>query len=151
MIKRIKHLAIAVADLDVAVDGYKALLGVDNPRRYEWEQGESREAHFDWGEVELQLCQSTVPDGRFAQHIARSGEGLQHVCLEVEDIEASIAKAVEAGAELKPCKACDTVGPHAHSEGWVAFLAGQAVPGLEVEFMQVYKDGERPAEVATGV
>ena len=36
MIKRIKHLAIAVADLDVAVDGYKALLGVDNPRRYEW-------------------------------------------------------------------------------------------------------------------
>ena len=93
MIKRIKHLAIAVADLDVAVDGYKALLGVDNPRRYEWEQGQSREAHFDWGGVELQLCQSTVPDGRFAQHIARSGEGLHHVCLEVEDIEASIAKA----------------------------------------------------------
>lgn len=151
MIKRIKHLAIAVADIDVAVDGYKTLLGVDDPRRHEWEQGQSREAHFDWGEVEIQLCQSTVPDGRFAQHIARSGEGLQHVCFEVEDIDASIEQAVAAGAELKPCKACAKTGSHAHSEGWVAFLAGQAVPGLEVEFMQVYKDGERPADVATGV
>ena len=151
MIKRIKHLAIAVADIDDAVESYRTRLGVDNPRRYEWEQGQSREAHFEWGEVELQLCQSTNPDGRFAQHIARHGEGLQHVCLEVEDIESSIAQAVDTGAELKACKACDKIGPHPHSEGWVAFLAGQAVPGLEVEFMQVYKEGERPAEFATGV
>ena len=33
----------------------------------------------------------------------------------------------------------------------MAFFAGQAVPGFEVEFMQVYKDGERPADYATGV
>ena len=151
MIKRIKHLAIAVADVDVAVEAYESLLGVENPRRYEWEQGQSREAHFDWGEIELQLCQSTVPDGRFAQHIARSGEGLHHACLEVDDIDAAIERAVAAGATLKPCKACAKIGSHAHSDGWVAFLAGQAVPGLEVEFMQVYQDGERPADVATGV
>ena len=38
---------------------------------------------------------------------------------------------------------------HPHSEGLVAFLEGQAVPGFEIEFMQVYKDGERPADFAS--
>ncbi|MDB5057358.1 MAG: hypothetical protein JWO59_830, partial [Chloroflexi bacterium] len=37
------------------------------------------------------------------------------------------------------------------SEGFVAFLAGQAVPGFELEFMQVYTDEDRPAQYATGV
>ena len=63
----------------------------------------------------------------------------------------AIEHALAAGAELKPCKACQKVGSHPHSEGWVAFFAGQAVPGFEVEFMQVYQDGERPAGYATGV
>lgn len=151
MIKRIKHMAIAVSDVDAAVAGYQQFLGVGETRRYDWEQGQSREAHLDWGEVEIQLCQSTDPEGRFAQHIAKHGEGVQHVCLEVDDIDAAIALALEAGATLKECKACMKVGSHSHSEGWVAFLDGQAVPGLEVEFMQMYKEGERPADFATGV
>ena len=37
------------------------------------------------------------PDGRFAQHIARSGEGVQHICLDVDDIEQAIAEAVRDG------------------------------------------------------
>jgi methylmalonyl-CoA/ethylmalonyl-CoA epimerase len=151
MIKRIKHMAIAVNDVDAAAASYASLLGAGDARRFEWEAGQSREAHFDFGEVEIQLCQSTDPAGRFAQHIERHGEGVQHVCLEVDDIEAAVAHALEDGATLKACKACDQIGSHPHSEGWVAFLDGQAVPGLEVEFMQVYKDGERPAEFATGV
>jgi methylmalonyl-CoA/ethylmalonyl-CoA epimerase len=151
VIKRIKHMAIAVRDVDTACESYQRLLGVGDPRRYDWEQGRSREAHFDLGEVEIQLCESTDAVGRFAQHIQRHGEGVQHVCLEVESIEAAVAQALSEGAELKTCQACDKIGAHPHSEGWVAFLEGQAVPGLEVESMQVYKDGDRPAEYATGV
>ena len=151
MIKRIKHMAVAVEDVDAAVAQYEALLGVTDPRRADWPAGKSREAHFHWGEVEIQLCQSTDGEGRFAQHIARSGQGVQHICLEVEDIDEAIEHALSAGAELKPCKACQKVGSHPHSEGWVAFFEGQAVPGFEVEFMQVYKDGERLAGYATGV
>jgi methylmalonyl-CoA/ethylmalonyl-CoA epimerase len=151
MVNGIKHIAVAVADIDAAATAYESLLGLEAPRRYEWEAGRSREAHFDFGDVEVQLCQSTDSDGRFAQHIAQFGEGVQHVCLAVDDIETAIERAVAAGATLKPCKACDKIGPHPHSEGWVAFLKGQAVPGLEIEFMQVYTEGNRPAEYATGV
>jgi methylmalonyl-CoA/ethylmalonyl-CoA epimerase len=151
MVNRIKHMAVAVRDVDAAVTQYQALLGIGEPKRADWPAGKSREAHFHWGEVEIQLCQSTDGEGRFAQHIERSGEGVQHICLEVEDIDTAIEHALASGATLKACKACQKVGSHPHSEGWVAFFEGQAVPGFEVEFMQVYADGQRPAGYATGV
>jgi len=151
LVTRIKHMAVAVADVDAAVSAYERRLGVTDPRLVEWEQGKSKEAHFAFGEVEIQLCESTDPDGRFAQHIARYGEGIQHICLEVDDIDGAIEQALADGATLKECRACQRAGAHPHSEGFVAFLEGQAVPGFEVEFMQVYGDGERPADFAVGV
>lgn len=151
MVKKIKHMAVAVSDVDTAVERYQALMDIGEPKRGEWKEGRSREAHFFLGEVQIQLCQSTDPEGRFAQHIERSGEGVQHVCLEVEDIDQAIDQALAEGATLKPCQAHGTVGSHAHSEGWIAFLEGQAVPGFEIEYMQVYKDGERPEEIASSL
>src|SRR5882762_5671335 len=103
-------MAVAVADVDAAVGAYERRLGVTEPRRVEWAQGKSKEAHFAFGEVEIQLCESTDPEGRFAQHIARYGEGVQHICLEVDDIEQAIAEAVGDGAMLKYCPACYKVG-----------------------------------------
>jgi len=151
MIKSIKHMAVAVTDVDSAIEVYERRLGIQNARRVEWEKGRSREAHFSFGDVEIQLCQSLDSDGRFAQHIRRYGEGVHHICLSVDNIDNAIEEAVRDGAQIKACRACDTVGRHAHSEGYVAFLEGQAVPGFEIEFMQVYKEGERPAEYSTGV
>jgi methylmalonyl-CoA/ethylmalonyl-CoA epimerase len=151
VIKRIKHMAVAVEDVDRAAKAYEDVLGIPVRLRVDWEKGRSREAHLDIGEVEVQLCQSMDPDGRFAQHIQRHGAGVQHVCLEVDDIAEAINVAVQEGARLKACKACDKIGSHPHPEGFVAFLEGQAVPGLEVEFMQVYKEGERPSDFAAGV
>jgi len=151
VVTRIKHMAVAVADVDAAIGAYERRLGVTDPRRVEWAEGKSKEAHFAFGEVEIQLCESTDPTGRFAEHIARHGEGVQHICLAVENIEAALEQALADGAVLKECRACQKTGAHPHSEGWVAFLEGQAVPGFEIEFMQVYKEGEQPADFATGV
>jgi methylmalonyl-CoA/ethylmalonyl-CoA epimerase len=151
MVKKIKHMAVAVNDVDAAVERYQALLAIGEPKRGEWKEGRAREAHFFIGDVQIQLCQSTDPEARFAQHIAKYGEGVQHICLEVENIDEALKDALANGATLKPCQAHGTVGSHPHTEGWVAFLDGQAVPGFELEYMQVYKDGERPDEVATSL
>ena len=35
-------------------------------------------------------------------------------------------------------------GVHEHPEGWIAFLEGDSVPGMEIEYMQVYQEGEMP-------
>lgn len=141
----IKHLAIAVNDVDTALERYRGFLGVGEgvePR--DLVKGGSREAHFMFGDVQIQLCQSFDADHRFARHIREHGEGLHHACLSVDDIHAAVDRALAAGATLKECESCQVVGIHEHPEGWIAFLAGESVPGMELEFMQVYKQGEMP-------
>jgi methylmalonyl-CoA/ethylmalonyl-CoA epimerase len=144
MVTGIKHIAIAVRDVDEAVRRYRDLLGIDGVRRYEFERARSSEAHFLLNGVEVQLCQSWDADGRFARFIAERGEeGVHHICYTVDDIEAALAQAVRRGATLKACASCKVVGAHKHSEGWVAFLE-DTLTGMETEFMQVYRPGEGP-------
>jgi methylmalonyl-CoA/ethylmalonyl-CoA epimerase len=82
------------------------------------------------------------PNGRFASWIAQRGhEGLHHICFAVDNIDAALAEAQANGASLKECSACKVTGSHIHPEGWVAFLQDE-VSGIEIEFMQVYKEGE---------
>jgi methylmalonyl-CoA/ethylmalonyl-CoA epimerase len=147
----IKHMAIAVNNVDEALAQYQRFLGVPaDIEPMDLLKGGSREAHFMFGDVQIQLCQSYQPEHRFAQHIAAHGEGLHHVCLAVDDIHAAVAQALLAGAVLKECQACGVAGPHEHSEGWVAFLAGDSVPGMELEFMQVYQPDEVPERYRVG-
>jgi methylmalonyl-CoA/ethylmalonyl-CoA epimerase len=144
MITGIKHIAIAVRDVESALQRYRAILGIQDVRRHEFAKARSSEAHFTVNGVELQLCQSWDHDGRFARFIAERGdEGVHHICYTVADIDEAIAAAVRNGATPKACASCQIVGPHKHSEGWVAFLEDR-LSGLETEFMQVYKPGEGP-------
>lgn len=144
MITGIKHLAIAVRDVDAALRKYQDILGIGGIRRHRFEKARSDEAHFTIGAIEIQLCQSWDADGRFAGYLARHGdEGVHHICYTVDNIEQAIADATARGAALKPCASCQVVGPHKHSEGWVAFL-DDTLSGMEAEFMQVYRPGEGP-------
>lgn len=141
----IKHLAIAVRDCDAALAQYQRFLDVGKDTTpKDLLKGGSREAHFNFGDVEIQLCQSLTPDHRFAQYINEFGEGLHHTCLSVDDIHDAVARSLAAGAVLKECKSCKVTGIHEHPEGWIAFLEGDSVPGMGIEYMQVYKEGEMP-------
>jgi methylmalonyl-CoA/ethylmalonyl-CoA epimerase len=145
-VTQIKHMAFAVRDVDAALEGYKRLLGVPPEVQVkEFAKSRNRAAIFDLGGVEFQITQSMDSDGRFASWIAARGhEGLHHICYAVDDIDAALAEAQANGATLKECAACKVTGSHVHPEGWVAFLEEQ-VSGIEIEFMQVYKEGEGAA------
>ena len=141
----IKHLAMAVENCDEALARYQQFLGVGlDAKPRDLVKGGSREAHFMFGDVQVQLCQSLTPDHRFARFIAEHGEGLHHVCLSVDDVHEAVERSLAAGATLKECKSCGVTGVHEHPEGWIAFLEGETVPGMEIEYMQVYKEGEMP-------
>ena len=140
----IKHMAFAVRDAKQALKTYQKFLGVsEDTDIVEYAKSRNRVALFNLGGVEYQLCESMDPDGRFATWIKERGEGLHHICYEVADIDEAIDHAVENGAELRECKACQVVGRHPHPEGFIAFLDNDA-GGIELEFMQVYT----PAELA---
>jgi methylmalonyl-CoA/ethylmalonyl-CoA epimerase len=142
-VTQIKHMTFAVRDVDRSLDAYKRHLGVsDEVQVKEFHKSRNRAAVFDLGGIEFQVTQSMDADGRFASWIDQRGhEGLHHLCFAVENIDAALAEAQAHGATLKECSACKVTGSHIHPEGWVAFLQDE-VSGIEIEFMQVYKEGE---------
>ncbi|MEX2355976.1 MAG: VOC family protein, partial [Thermaerobacterales bacterium] len=152
MIGTIKHMAFAVQDVSASLAAYQRFLRVDTsvePRTLQ--KARSREAHFNLGGTQFQLCESLDDDGRFADHISQYGEGLHHICLTVDDIEAALQHVQAQGAALQQCRSCKVTGSHDHPEGLVAFVADGTVPGLSVEFMQVWTEAELAARSGRAV
>lgn len=139
----IKHMAFAVKDAKKALESYSRFLCVPGDTQImEYEKSRNRVALFNLGGIEYQLCESMDPGGRFDTWIKeRGGEGLHHICYEVDSIDKALEHAQKQGAALRLCKACGVVGSHAHPEGYVAFLDNDA-GGIEIEFMQVYTPEE---------
>ncbi len=138
----IKHMAFAVRDARRALESYQRLLGVPaDAKVVEYQGSRNRVALFELAGIEFQLCESMDGDGRFASWIEEHGEGLHHICYQVADLDAVLRHALDNGATLRECKACQVVGKHPHPEGFIAFLDDETA-GIEVEFMQVYTPEE---------
>lgn len=175
MITGIKHIAIAVANVEEALERYQRLLGAGQDAHIRESQvTRQRSVAFMVGDVQYQLAQSLDPDGRYAQHVAAHGESIHHICYTVDNLKATVTQAQEHGAKLREqscrlsndpeevacwqqevgpdtiCKNCGIQGQYEHPEGWVAFLEDDRVPGAGVELMQVYKPEEIPEQYREG-
>lgn len=82
------------------------------------------------GGDKIELLEPTAPDGPLARFLERRGEGLHHVCLEVDDIEKALAQLAEAGVRLVDRHAW--LSPH----GYAAYLHPQAWHGVSIELRQ---------------
>jgi methylmalonyl-CoA epimerase len=97
---RIHHIAIAVADLDAALAFYRDALGVQVGARREVPAEGVEIAFLPMGEAELELLEALEPDNSIGRFLEKRGEGIHHVCLLVEDIEAAVARLEAAGARM---------------------------------------------------
>jgi len=139
---RIKHMAFAVKSVDKALLNFQSFLSVsDKTEKVIWEKAETKVAIFYINDIEFQLCESIEHQGKFNRWVDQYGEGLQHICYEVKDIEATLKHSKNNGAQLRKCEACNVYGSHPHPEGFVAFIDDEA-SGIEIEFMQVYTKDE---------
>ena len=88
-IKRIDHVAIAVRDVAQATEQYVKLLNAVHIRTETLREkaGMVKVAYMQIGENVLSLVQSLEEDGFINQHIAKHGEGLHHMGLEVDNLE----------------------------------------------------------------
>jgi methylmalonyl-CoA epimerase len=105
-VKRIDHVAIAVADRDASTDGLAALFGLEvGPREHVAGQGVDvaflypEDATGDGHRPSLEVC---APRGNVGiqKFLAGRGPGLHHVCFEVEDLPGALATLKEAGIRL---------------------------------------------------
>ena len=96
----IHHIAIAVHDLDAALDFYRDALGLEMTERREVPEEGVEIAFLPAGDGEIELLRPLDETGGVARFLEKRGEGLHHICMEVKDIEAAVERLQAAGARL---------------------------------------------------
>ena len=98
MLTEIDHIAIAVRDLEAAIDYYCRAFGASVDHREIVERDGVEEALLKVAESYVQLLTPTRPDSPIAKALEKRGEGLHHVGYRVTDCKAALAAMVAAGA-----------------------------------------------------
>jgi len=93
-IKRIEHVGIVVKDLEQSRAVWEECLGLRLAEVEHLEQYQVRIAMYPVGESMVELLGGTTPDSKYARLVRERGEGLHHICLEVEDIEGALGRKV---------------------------------------------------------
>jgi methylmalonyl-CoA epimerase len=126
---KIDHLGIAVPDLAAAVKAYEAL-GFHVEASHDVPTEKVRTAFLPVGESHLELLEPTDPTSVIARFLEKRS-GLHHVCLLVEDIEASLAELKARGVPL-----IDQVPRPGAGGCKVAFVHPKAGAGVLLELKQ---------------
>jgi len=96
----IHHIAIVVRDLDDALTFYRDTLGLEMTERREVPEERVEIAFLPAGEGEIELLRPLDEESGVARFLEKRGEGLHHVCLAVDDVEAAMARMQQAGAHV---------------------------------------------------
>jgi len=135
---RIEHLGIAIKDIDKGLSFYRDVLGLTaTPVTREEGMGAAM-AFVEIGESSLELMSPVEepPAGSVGdimrKFIEKSGEGIHHVAVAVDDIEAALKEMEQKGIAL-----IDKVSrPGAH--GKIAFIHPKATYGILIELCEPY-------------
>ena len=100
MIGKIDHVGIAVSNLDKACRFYEDVLGIKVVGTEEVVEQKVITAFIPVGDSEIELLAPTAPDSPIARFIEKRGEGIQHIALRVDDIEAELERLKAAGVRL---------------------------------------------------
>jgi methylmalonyl-CoA/ethylmalonyl-CoA epimerase len=131
-IKSINHVAIVVEDMDKSLTFWRDALGIELREVRDVPAEKSQVAFLPLDGSEVELVKPTSDDSGIAKYLAKRGEGLHHLCLEVDDIEGMLAQLKAKGIRLineEPRKASD--GKR------YAFVHPESASGVLVELYQL--------------
>jgi methylmalonyl-CoA epimerase len=100
MPKSIHHVAIVVRDLDQALVFYRDALGLEVADRRQVPEEGVEIAFLPTGEAEIELLQPLTEEGSVARFLEKRGEGLHHICLVLDDVDAAMGRLKAAGARV---------------------------------------------------
>jgi len=99
-IKHIDHIGIAVRSIDEGKKFFTDVLGLTFEKTEVIEEQKVKTGFFPITDSELELLESTSPDGPVAKFIEARGEGVQHIAFRVEDIDEALKELKEKGVRL---------------------------------------------------
>lgn len=100
MSTKLNHIAIVVEDIEQALEVYRDGIGLHVENVTEEPAEAVRVAYLPTATGEIELIQPTTTDSGVAKYLAKKGEGLHHICLDVDDIEATIRQMTGQGMQI---------------------------------------------------
>jgi lactoylglutathione lyase/methylmalonyl-CoA/ethylmalonyl-CoA epimerase len=134
LFKKISHIGVAVSNIDEAIKLYSGILGLKVTGIETVEEQKVKSAMIPVGESRIELMESTDPEGPVGKFIAKRGEGIHHISLEVDDIDKMLEKLSKAGVELIDKKA--RVGAGGNK---IAFIHPKSMHGVLLELSTAMK------------
>ena len=133
-IKRIEHIAIAVKSMAQSREIFEAKLGLNFEYEEYLPQYKTRLAMYPVGQTYIELLESDAEDTETARWIAEHGEGLFHICLEVEDIDAALGELTQKGVKL-----IDERPRVGHANSRIAFIDPKSTGNVLIELVELAK------------
>lgn len=100
MLTNIEHIGIAVRDLAQANALYTRLLNVPPYKQETVESEGVTTSFFRVNQTKLELLEATNPDSTIARFLEKRGEGVHHIAVEVDDIQAEMERLKNEGFTL---------------------------------------------------
>ncbi|GAC1432728.1 MAG: methylmalonyl-CoA epimerase [Ktedonobacteraceae bacterium] len=133
MPKRIDHVAIIVRNIEQALVFYRDTLGIEPSEIKEVPTEQVRIAFLPMGGPggsEIELIEPTTSDSSLSKFLDKRGEGMHHICLEVENIDAALQEMQDKGASVLDKQ------PRIAAEGRAIFLHPKGTNGVLLELLQ---------------
>jgi len=131
MVVKVDHIGIAVSDLTESLKMYTDILGMTLHGTETVEEQKVKTAFLPLGDTEIELLESTAPDGPIGKFIEARGQGIQHIAFRVDDIEAALAELKAKGVRL-----IDEKPRYGAGGAKIAFLHPKATGGVLIELCQ---------------
>lgn len=128
LVKKIDHLAIAVKDLEAAVQTYTSNFGFPVVRRGENAQLGLLNAFLQVGDAQLELFTPTKPENPATKFLAEQGEGMYVLSLEVDNLDQATQALIAKGMKVGPI----TPIPG----GRLAFISPKVTHGVLLQFIE---------------
>jgi len=136
VIGKVHHIGLAVQDASQALRVFSTALGLDLARTEVVASQGVKVFFLQAGETYIELLEPTDESGPVAHFLRRQGEGVHHICLEVDDLETMLAHLKAQGMRLVDEQ------PRAGAEGArVAFVHPSSTHGVLIELHEKEKHG----------
>jgi len=130
-LKNIDHIGIAVTNMQESLSFWETSLGIEPHSIQEVPEQKLRTAFLPVGGTEIELLESTSAESSVAKFIEKHGEGLHHIAIRVDDIEAALAELKAKGIQL-----IDETPRNGAGGTRIAFVHPKATHGVLLELCE---------------
>jgi len=131
-ITAVNHVAVVVEDMEKSLLFWRDALGIPLHELRDVPAEQSQVAFLPVAGAEVELVMPTTNDSGIAKYLAKRGQGMHHLCLEVDDIEGMMAQLKAKNIRLineEPRTAADGKK--------YAFIHPESTGGVLVELCQI--------------